>query len=283
MTAGLQPAILVAAFLVSMAVGTGVTLGELRSVAARPLAVVAATLAQWLVLPALALGLIALVRPPAVVAVALVLAAACPGAALSNAYVFVAGADVALSVSLTAITTVASALTLPPLLAAGLAVIGATVGPVSALLGQVAVTLAVAVLLPVLLGMALRHAWPEAVARREAVLRRAATAGVVAVVAMILVDQWAPLGRLAGAAALLGLSLAVLAGVAGHLVAAAAGLPPGGRFAVAVELASRNMGIHALVAIEVLGSPEVLAVGVVLFLTQAAVCLAAAAVWRRLS
>jgi bile acid:Na+ symporter, BASS family len=279
--AALEPAIAAASFLVSTAVGTGVIAGDLGRVASRPRAVVIATVAQWLLLPAIALAIVAAGRPPEPVAVALLLVAACPGGALSNAYVFLAGADTALSVALTAISTVAAVVTLPVVLMAGMALAGQPRPAVADPWKAVLAALVVAVLVPVLLGLGLRHRWPGAVARHERTLRGAAAIGVLAVIALIVADQWTPLGRYAGVAIVAAIAFGLLGGASGYAAGTAAGLPRHARFTVGVDLVCRNMAIFSLVAVTSLRRPELLAIGVVFFLVQATIGLLGGAAWRR--
>jgi BASS family bile acid:Na+ symporter len=277
----LQAVIAAVVFLVATAVGTGITVADLRRVAARLRAVVAATLAQWLLLPGLAVLLGAVLPLPEPVALALLLAAACPGGAFGATSAFLAGADTALAATLTAISTAATAATLPALLATALVAAGRAQVAVAGPWRHVLAALVGAVLIPLVTGAALRRRWPEAVARHQPALRRAAWLGVVTVVAMIVADQWAPLGRFALAAFVAGLLLAVGGGALGYAVGTATGLPAAGRFAVGVEHVSRNQGIFLLVAGPLLGRPDLAAVGVVFFLVQAAICLGAASTWRR--
>jgi BASS family bile acid:Na+ symporter len=278
--AALEPVIAIASFLVSTAVGTGVTTGDLGRVASRPRAVILATAAQWLLLPLIALSIVAAGRLPEPVATALLLAAACPGGALSNAYVFLAGADTALSVVLTAISTTAAAVTLPVVLMAGMALARLPRPAVADPWEAVLAALLFAVLLPVLVGLGLRHRWPGAVARCQRTLRGAAAIGVLAAIALIFADQWSPLGRYAGIAVLVAIAYGILGGASGYAAGAAAGLPPAGRFTVGVELMCRNMAIFSLVAVTMLGRPELLAIGAVFFLVQATIGLLGGAAWR---
>jgi BASS family bile acid:Na+ symporter len=69
--------------------------------------------AQFLVLPALTFVLVLVLNPPASVAMGMVLIAACPGGNVSNFISSLAKANVALSVSLTAIATLSASLLTP--------------------------------------------------------------------------------------------------------------------------------------------------------------------------
>ena len=71
------------------------------------------TAGQLIILPAIASGLAWVFHPPPFIVAGMVLVAACPGGAISNYSVYLARADVALSVTLTAVSTVFAFITLP--------------------------------------------------------------------------------------------------------------------------------------------------------------------------
>lgn len=68
---------------------------------------------QLLLLPMLTLGLIFLIQPPTSVAIGMLLVSVCPGGNVSNFAVHLAGGNVALSVLLTSISTLAATFTMP--------------------------------------------------------------------------------------------------------------------------------------------------------------------------
>ena len=102
----------------------------------------------------------------------MVLVAACPGGAISNYYVYLASANVALSVTLTAVTTVLAFVTLPVLTALGFKLLldqqEAIPVPISDMMSQLFVVL----LLPTAAGMWMRHRWTAWVRRHGNLLRQ---------------------------------------------------------------------------------------------------------------
>jgi BASS family bile acid:Na+ symporter len=104
---------------VPLVVGMGLTLEDFRRIRACPKPVVVATAGQLLVLPSVASGLAWAVEPVPGIVGGMVLVAASPGGAISNYYVYLARADVALSVTLTAVSTLLAFVTFPLLTAAG--------------------------------------------------------------------------------------------------------------------------------------------------------------------
>src|SRR6056297_1231972 len=79
---------------------------DFARVARRPRPVAIGLAAQLVGLPLVAVAVATAVGLPPVAAVGLVLLAACPGGASSNAFTMLARGDVALSVTLTAVTSV---------------------------------------------------------------------------------------------------------------------------------------------------------------------------------
>jgi len=97
--------------------GMGVTLRpeDFRGVVRYPLLVLLGVTLQYTVMPALGWGLGYLYGLPTPFAVGLILVACCPGGTASNVIAFLARADVALSVTMTACSTLLAALMTPTL------------------------------------------------------------------------------------------------------------------------------------------------------------------------
>lgn len=84
-----------------------------REVIFRPASAITGVISQFLVLPALTFLLILIIKPTPAVALGMILVAACPGGNISNFMVSLAGGNVALSVSLTAFSTVMATVMTP--------------------------------------------------------------------------------------------------------------------------------------------------------------------------
>jgi len=103
-------------FLAMLGMGALLTPGDFLLEIRRPRGLVIGLGAQWLLVPLVALALGALLPIPAGIALGLVLVAAVPGGTLSNILTLFGRGNIALSVSLTAITTVAALVVTPLLL-----------------------------------------------------------------------------------------------------------------------------------------------------------------------
>jgi BASS family bile acid:Na+ symporter len=127
-------------------------------------AIIVGLSAQWLFLPALTFLLVLVLDPPPSVALGMMLVAACPGGVISNFFTHVAGGNAALSVSLSAISTLACFVVTP----LNLAFWGSRLPATRQILEAVEISgfemlqiVAAILLLPVLLGIGTAHFLPR--------------------------------------------------------------------------------------------------------------------------
>ena len=106
--------------------GLSLTLNDFKRLLQTPKAVFLGLVGQLFVLPVLAIGLIYLFAVPPHIAVGIMILAACPGGTSSNLLAHIAKANLALSVSLTAITTVFCIITTPLLIKWGISLFSET-------------------------------------------------------------------------------------------------------------------------------------------------------------
>ena len=138
-----------------------------------PWPIVVALFGQLVLLPAIALGLAYLFRLPPVFFIGLVLIACCPGGSSSNVFSKLAKGYVALSVTLTAISSVITLFTIPFIMSWATQLVGDSVG-ISLPVGNLIKQNLVLMLLPVLLGIGLHYAWPRAAEKTDKVLSKLA-------------------------------------------------------------------------------------------------------------
>ncbi|MAZ87165.1 MAG: hypothetical protein CL693_05935 [Cellvibrionaceae bacterium] len=102
--------------LAMLGMGATLKLSDFNEIVREPYAVILGTLIQLLLIPLLACVFIGLLSLPAGVAIGIALIAAIPGGTSSNIFTHFAHGNVALSISITAITTLACLLTTPLIL-----------------------------------------------------------------------------------------------------------------------------------------------------------------------
>jgi BASS family bile acid:Na+ symporter len=109
----LRPAIVPLLGLVMFAMGTTLTPGNFVAIAARPWVVGFGTMLQYLLMPVIAWSLSQALKLPLALAVGLVLVGSCPGGTASNVICYLAKGDVALSITLTTVSTLLAAVATP--------------------------------------------------------------------------------------------------------------------------------------------------------------------------
>ncbi len=236
LTAWLIPAVVM---VVMFSMGLALHLRDFLAVARAPKAFAVGLAAQLLVLPLLGFAVAALTAPDPRLAVGLVIIAASPGGPMSNFLTHLARADTALSISLTATTSLASMVTLPLIVSAGLALfMGSEAPPISVADTILAVT--AMTLVPVSSGMAVAGMWPRAAARIEPWARRIAFICFVGLIAAAIAVDWERVVHYTGAVAPLVVLLNIAAMGAAYGLALAARLPPARAIAITIECGIQN-------------------------------------------
>lgn len=217
---------------------------DFRAVFRRPSALAVGLSLQLVAVPLIAFLLTRVLPLELGIAAGFALVASVPGGALSNLFTYLGGGNIALSISLTGVTTVASLLTTPVLLRILLA---AHVSPdLEMPLERVAFEIAGVLLLPLFAGMVLCARLPQ---QRRRLSRWSIRASLGLVAAMVVGSAGA--GRLdptaygwSGPLAVLVLALAFA--LAAELATRLAQLAAGDRLAIGIEVTLRNINLAIL-------------------------------------
>ena len=154
--------------IVMFGVALDLRVADFRRVARAPLAPVVGLVCQFLLMPALAPGLLMLIRPAPSIALGIILVAACPGGNVSNFFTSLGKGNAALSISMSAISTMASVVMTPFNF-----LFWGSVNPhtrellqsISLSPADIFTTVLTILILPTVLGMAARHWQPGWAAR----------------------------------------------------------------------------------------------------------------------
>ena len=174
-----QPLVSVMLGIIMLGMGLTLTLDDFKRVARLPRAVMAGVALQFTVMPLAGIALASGLRLESGLAVGLVLVACCPGGTASNVVAFLARANVALSVTMTMVSTLV-AVVATPLLTGWLAGVFVEIDRGALFRSMVAV-----VLVPVVLGVALRALVPQLTRRIEPVAPLVSILFVVLIVGAI--------------------------------------------------------------------------------------------------
>ncbi|WP_120075954.1 bile acid:sodium symporter family protein [Aurantiacibacter odishensis] len=232
----------VAVFVMMLALGLGLKFSDFRSALRRPKSLFLGVACQIVLVPLVGFLFVSVLQVDPNLALGIVILTLCPGAAMSNLLTRIAGGDVALSVSLTAVSNLLSAATLPALsLLAASHFLGTTTPGIE--FGSLALRVVAVATVPVLLGMLIRHLAPHLVDQHEPVIFRACFAVFIAIIGWSFVEV---LETLQSGLILIGWQLALLTFVLlalGFAVAQAFGLSAPQRATIAIETGVQNGGL----------------------------------------
>lgn len=211
-----------------------------------PKPVLTGLFSQFIVLPALTYLLILVVQPRASIALGLILVAACPGGNISNFITHRAGGNSALSVSMTGFATVGAILITP----LNIAFWGGLYAPTREILNtvqidpvQIAITVTLMLILPLILGMLLNSRFPERADRVRRPMQNLSMAIFLAFVVLALAANWGFFIVYVKYVAALVVGHNALAFAAGYSVATLARLSNYDRRAITIETGIQNSGL----------------------------------------
>jgi len=256
--------------------GMGLTLRpeDFKNVMKTPQWVLAGAVLQFTVMPLLGWGLGYLFHLPMPFAVGLIIVSCCPGGTASNVISYLARANVALSVSMTAVSTLL-AIALTPLLTTWLIGDKIAVSAFQLFLGTLKV-----VLVPVLLGVLLNRYLPKITRKILPVAPLIAVIAIVLIVASIIGqgrDEILLSGvRLMGAV----FSLHLLGFVIGYFMSRLVSKHPEVNRTISIEVGMQNSGLGAYLARANFANPAIAIPSAISSATHSIIGSVAAGIWR---
>ena len=237
--------------IVMLGLGLSLTVADFARVVRYPKAVLIGLFIQTVVLVAGAYVIARLAALPPELAVGLMLLAASPGGATANIYSHLAHGDVALNITLTAINSLLALVTLPLIVDAALV----------HFLGQdqyvppptrKVIEVAAIIVLPVLIGMALRAGLPKVAAALEKPIRLFAVLVLVAVIGAAIVAEWERLPGFIAAVGAACLAFNLLSMAIGYGLPRWLDLPRSQAIAISMEIGIHNGTLAIFIALTVL-------------------------------
>jgi BASS family bile acid:Na+ symporter len=192
LTAILPTLLLLALALVMFGLGLSLSVDDFRRLREHPRSVVLALGLQTLVLPAVAYGLIVLLGMQPVFAVGLMLLAASPGGVSANLFSHLFGGNVAMNISLTAVNTVLSIVSLPLIANWAIATFVQSGQVVPLQFGKVVEVVGV-ILVPVVIGMVVRVKAPAFSERMGQPMKLFSALVLATFTVLAIVKEWSAL------------------------------------------------------------------------------------------
>lgn len=250
-TAALPALLLGALALVMFGLGLSLSLGDFVRLRQHPRAVLLALAIQMLLLPAVAWGLIVGLGVAPVYAVGLMLLAASPGGVSANLFSHLFGGNVAMNISLTAINTVLSIVSLPLITNWAIATFAQTGQVVPLQFGKVFEVVGV-ILVPVLIGMVVSSKQPGFAARMEKPMKAFSALVLAAFAVIAIAKEWTALTQSFSSLGPVVLAFNLLSLLSGYYLSRWAGLDKPMATAVSFEIGIHNSTLAIFVALSVL-------------------------------
>jgi bile acid:Na+ symporter, BASS family len=240
--------------IIMLGLGLGLTLADFRRVVVYPRAVAIGLACQMLILPVVCLGIAHAFALPPELAVGLMLLAASPGGAVANLFSHLSHGDVALNVTITAVNSVLSLITLPLIVQFSLAHFLGETQQIPLQFSKV-ISVVLVVLVPVALGMVVRAHRPAIANRLDRPVRVLSALFLLGVTVSAMAAERDQLGAALAAVGPAAITFNILSLAVGYFIPRLARVERRQAIAIGMEIGIHNAILAIAVALNVLGSP----------------------------
>jgi BASS family bile acid:Na+ symporter len=268
--------------LVMIGLGLSLTLADFKRVVVFPKAAAIGLIAQLVGLPLTAFVLAWVFSAPPAIAVGLVILAACPSGVTANAYTFAARADVPLCVTLSAITSVVTVFSIPFLIQLAMQLFfdeqqAVTMSATGMLLNLMTFTL-----LPLTIGMLLRHFFPAPAERAVEPIRRSILYLMIIVLLLGVISSYQDILEHFATAGLLVVAMNVITMGLGYGIARGFRLPLTQVITITFEVGVQNLALSFAITFNILQRPDLAIAGLLYAAVMPATALGFVSIARRL-
>ena len=179
----------IALALIMLGLGLGLTTKDFLRVINNPKDFTIGIVCQLILLPIVAYILVLILRLPVEIAVGLMIIAAAPGGVTSNVLTKFANGDVALSISLTAIISLISIISVPFIVLTSASLLGVTDFSSDISMTGIALKMALVVSVPVIIGMIIRKLAENFISSNLNIINRITTILFIIVFAAIWIEE----------------------------------------------------------------------------------------------
>ncbi len=179
----------IALALIMLGLGLGLKTEDFTRVLKNPKDFLVGLFCQLIILPIVAYVLIIILRTPVELALGVMVIAAAPGGVTSNVLTKFANGDVALSISLTAIISLISIISVPLIIFQSAVLLGATNISQEITMTGIALKMALVVTVPVIIGMIIRSFLDNFISSKVSIINKINAALFVIVFAAIWIEE----------------------------------------------------------------------------------------------
>ena len=233
--------------IIMFGLGLGLTISDFTRVVKKPKDFIVGFISQVILLPIVALILISIIALPLEIALGVMVIAAAPGGVTSNILTKFADGDVALSVSLTAVVSLLSILTVPFIVFNSANFLGLEITKEISMI-NIAVKMFFVVTVPVIFGMIVRSLMTEFIVSKTLIIQRLSVILFLIVFISIWVEEWDRIVSFITRAGLIAFILNITMIILGYYIAKifASGIPQ--RKSISLECGLQNGTLAVFVA-----------------------------------
>lgn len=239
--------------IIMLGLGLSLTLADFTRVFRYPKAVIIGLTIQMLVLTSAAFLIAVVFQLPPELAVGLLLLAAAPGGATANVYSHLAHGDVALNITLTAVNSALSLLTLPFIVTFALQYFMASDQYVPPPFRKI-IEVGLIIVLPVVVGMLVRQFAPRFAAKMEKPIRMFSVLLLALLVMLAVAQSWEVLVKYFAVVGFACLVFNLVSMAVGYAAPLALKLPEKQAIAISMEIGIHNGTLAIYIALNVLNN-----------------------------
>lgn len=239
--------------IIMLGLGLSLTLADFTRVFRYPKAAIIGLTIQMLVLTSAAFLIAVVFQLPPELAVGLLLLAAAPGGATANVYSHLAHGDVALNITLTAVNSALSLLTLPFIVTFALQYFMASDQYVPPPFRKI-IEVGLIIVLPVVIGMLVRQFAPRFAAKMEKPIRMFSVLLLALLVMLAVAQSWEVLVKYFAVVGFACLVFNLVSMAVGYAAPLALKLPEKQAIAIAMEIGIHNGTLAIYIALNVLNN-----------------------------
>lgn len=257
----MQESILTAVFLplalafIMLGMGLSLTIKDFKNIFLFPKAAIIGLVNQLILLPVFGFALVQLFGLSGALAVGVMILAACPGGATSNLITHLSKGDIALSISLTAVTSFITIITIPLIVNFAISHFGEE-GSVALPVGETIIQIMGVTVVPVSIGMFLKKRFPNLSLKADRPVRIASAVFFALIILAAILKERDSIVAFFIISGPVMLSLNVLTLVVGYFLATVFVLPKRQRLTISIESGIQNGTLGILIAATLLKNSE---------------------------
>ena len=266
----------IALALMMLGLGTSLTINDFTKVIKNPKDFLVGLICQLILLPIVAFALIKLLNTPAELAVGVMIIAAAPGGVTSNIYTKFANGDVALSISLTAIISLISIITVPLIVFKSAEILEVSFISKNVSMIGISIKMFFVVTVPVIIGMVIRRFFKDYIVLKSNLITKVSVILFVIVLFGIYISEWDKIIQFLTSAGLIATTLNITMMIIGYYVAKVFATGIAQQKCIALECGLQNGTLAVFIATQLGSEVGVLsslivptaAYGIVMFATS---------------